>query len=135
MADPSLLPISRGTGENNTSDSSAQPHDALEMNRAPWKIANETRRELKTRHLTMIAIGGTIGTGIFLSAGTAVSTGGPASALLSYCVLGIFVYGVVISLGEMSSMYPVSGAFSTFGTRFVSPALGFTLGWNYWFQW
>ncbi|KAF8888141.1 amino acid permease-domain-containing protein, partial [Gymnopilus junonius] len=69
----------------------------------------------------MIAIGGTIGTGIFLSAGCSLA--GPGSALLSYFVVDYS--------GEMSSMYPVSGAFSIFGARFVSPALGFTLGWNY----
>ncbi|KAG1738782.1 amino acid permease/ SLC12A domain-containing protein [Suillus lakei] len=90
---------------------------------------------MQSRHLMMIAIGGTIGTGIFLSAGSAIALAGPGSALLSYFVVGVFVYSVVISLGEMSAMFPVSGAFSTFGSRFVSPALGFTLGWNYWFQW
>ncbi|KAF8967512.1 amino acid permease-domain-containing protein [Flammula alnicola] len=95
---------------------------------------NETQRAMQSRHLVMIAIGGTIGTGIFLSAGSAVALAGPGSALLSYFVVGLFVYTVVITLGEMSSMYPVSGAFSVFGTRFVSPALGFTLGWNYWLQ-
>ncbi|KDR69445.1 hypothetical protein GALMADRAFT_1352458 [Galerina marginata CBS 339.88] len=95
---------------------------------------NDTQRAMQSRHLMMIAIGGTIGTGIFLSAGSAVALAGPGSALLSYFVVGLFVYTVVITLGEMSSMYPVSGAFSIFGTRFVSPALGFTLGWNYWLQ-
>ncbi|KAG2120366.1 amino acid permease/ SLC12A domain-containing protein, partial [Suillus clintonianus] len=96
---------------------------------------NKTKRAMQSRHLMMIAIGGTIGTGIFLSAGSAIALAGPGSALLSYFVVGVFVYSVVISLGEMSAMFPVSGAFSTFGSRFVSPALGFTLGWNYWFQW
>ncbi|KAG2091954.1 amino acid permease/ SLC12A domain-containing protein [Suillus discolor] len=89
---------------------------------------------MQSRHLMMIAIGGTIGTGIFLSAGSAIALAGPGSALLSYVVVGMFVYSVVIALGEMSAMFPVSGAFSVFGSRFVSPALGFTLGWNYWFQ-
>jgi len=100
-----------------------------------WNVANETQRAMKSRHLTMIAIGGTLGTGIFLSAGSSVSTCGPAGALLSYLVIGVFVLAMMTILGEMASMYPVSGAFSTFGTRFVSPALGFTLGWNYWLQW
>ncbi|KAG2142748.1 amino acid permease-domain-containing protein [Suillus bovinus] len=95
---------------------------------------NETKRAMQSRHLMMIAIGGTIGTGIFLSAGSAIALAGPGSALLSYFVVGVFVYSVVITLGEMSAMFPVSGAFSVFGSRFVSPALGFTLGWNYWFQ-
>ncbi|KAI6043723.1 amino acid permease/ SLC12A domain-containing protein [Pisolithus marmoratus] len=95
---------------------------------------HDTKRAMKSRHLMMLAIGGTIGTGIFLSAGSAIALAGPGSALLSYVVVGLFVYTVVISLGEMAAMYPVSGAFSVFGGRFVSPALGFTLGWNYWFQ-
>ncbi|KIP02036.1 hypothetical protein PHLGIDRAFT_79723, partial [Phlebiopsis gigantea 11061_1 CR5-6] len=81
------------------------------------------------------AIGGTIGTGIFLSAGSAVSVAGPAGALLSYAIVGIFCYGVVITLGEMTAYIPVTGTFAQFATRFVSPALGFTLGWNYWLQW
>ncbi|CCL99553.1 uncharacterized protein FIBRA_01571 [Fibroporia radiculosa] len=94
-----------------------------------------TQRGMGPRHLMMIAIGGTIGTGIFLSAGSAVATAGPGSALISYFIVGIFCYGVVISLGEMASYIPVSGSFAVFGSRFVSPALGFTLGWNYWLQW
>ena len=72
MADPSLLLTSRGTGENNSSDSSAQPYDGLEMNRA-WNITNETRRALKTRHLTMI--------GLFPSYGT-VRSSNPSFAQL-----------------------------------------------------
>ncbi|KAH8092518.1 amino acid permease-domain-containing protein [Cristinia sonorae] len=94
----------------------------------------ETHRGMGGRHIMMIAIGGTIGTGIFLSAGSAVSLAGPGSALLSYFVVGLFCYAVVISLGEMASYIPISGTFAGFATRFVSPALGFTLGWNYWLQ-
>ncbi|KAJ6490822.1 amino acid permease/ SLC12A domain-containing protein [Mycena sanguinolenta] len=96
---------------------------------------NTTVRGMKSRHLTFIAIGGTIETGLFLSIGTSVATAGPAGALLAYTLVGIFVYGVIMTLGEMSSLIPVSGAFSTFGDRFVSPVLGATLGWNYYFQW
>ncbi|KDQ09449.1 hypothetical protein BOTBODRAFT_117179 [Botryobasidium botryosum FD-172 SS1] len=93
----------------------------------------ETHRAMQSRHLMMIAIGGTIGTGIFLSVGSSIAVAGPAGALLSYGVVGLIVYSVVIILGEMAAFIPVSGAFSTFGARFVSPALGFTLaGWLYW---
>ncbi|KAL6307122.1 amino acid permease-domain-containing protein [Sparassis latifolia] len=95
---------------------------------------HDTKRAMSSRHLMMIAIGGTIGTGIFLSAGSAVATAGPGSALLSYIIVGLFCYAVVISLGEMAAFIPVSGTFAVFGTRFISPALGFTLGWNYWLQ-
>ncbi|KAJ8594082.1 hypothetical protein M405DRAFT_809739 [Rhizopogon salebrosus TDB-379] len=85
---------------------------------------NQMKRAMQSRHLTMIG-----------DAGSAIALAGPGGALLSYFVVGIFVYCVVITLGEMSAMYPVSGAFSVFGTKFVSPALGFTLGWTYWFEW
>ncbi|KAI0774651.1 amino acid permease-domain-containing protein [Trametes elegans] len=95
---------------------------------------SQTKRAMKSRHLTMIAIGGTIGTGIFLSAGSAISAAGPGSALVSYFIVGVFCYAVVISLGEMAAYIPVSGSFAVFGSRFFSPALGFTLGWNYWLQ-
>ncbi|KAJ6514208.1 amino acid permease/ SLC12A domain-containing protein [Mycena vitilis] len=104
---------------------------------AKWLGSSEngTVRGMKSRHLTFIAIGGTIGTGLFLSIGSSVATAGPAGALLAYTLVGVFVYGVVMTLGEMSSLIPVSGAFSTFGDRFVSPVLGATLGWNYYLQW
>ncbi|KAJ7172882.1 amino acid permease/ SLC12A domain-containing protein [Mycena crocata] len=95
---------------------------------------NETVRGMKSRHLTFIAIGEWICC-LFLSIGSSIAIAGPAGALIAYTIVGIFVYGVVMTLGEMSSLIPVSGAFSTFGDRFVSPVLGATLGWNYYFQW
>ncbi|KAL8283977.1 hypothetical protein RQP46_005090 [Phenoliferia psychrophenolica] len=94
-----------------------------------------TVRGMKSRHLTFIAIGGTIGTGLFLSAGTSVATAGPGGALIAYVLVGCFVYGVVLTLGEMSSLIPVSGAFATFGGRFLGPSFEFCLGWSYFLQW
>jgi amino acid permease len=139
---PTTSPISHdiqlGITEQSVDDSAGELPGTL--NGTPerkgfWLESSETQRGMQSRHITMIAISGTIGTGIFLSAAIAVATGGPGNALLSYIVLGVFIYAMMITLGEMSSMYPVSGAFSTFGTRFVSPGLGFALGWNYWLQW
>lgn len=92
-------------------------------------------RSLKARHMNMIAIGGSIGTGLFFASGSAVSTAGPGGALLAYLVMGIMVYLLMMSLGEMSTLLPISGSFETYATRFVDPALGFALGWNYWFCW
>ncbi|RKO92466.1 amino acid permease/ SLC12A domain-containing protein, partial [Blyttiomyces helicus] len=94
-----------------------------------------TRRRLKARHLQMIAIGGTIGTGLFLSSGMSIAKAGPAGALLAYIIAGIMVFFVVSSLGEMATFMPISGSFNAYATRFVDPALGFTAGWTYWFQW
>ncbi|MGL4520969.1 MAG: amino acid permease, partial [Bacilli bacterium] len=93
------------------------------------------QRKLKSRHLSMIAIGGSIGTGLFLASGTSISQAGPGGALLAYTLIGIMVYFLMTSLGEMSAYLPVSGSFSTYATRYVDPALGFALGWNYWFNW
>lgn len=97
--------------------------------------SNTLQRKLKARHLTMISLGGAIGTGLFLGSGPAIHTAGPGGALVAYAVIGIMVYFIMTSLGELASFMPVSGAFSTYATRFIDPALGFALGWNYWFTW
>ncbi|MCO0599965.1 amino acid permease [Peribacillus butanolivorans] len=83
----------------------------------------------------MISLGGTIGTGLFLGSGPAIHTAGPGGALFAYAVIGIMVYFIMTGLGELATFMPVSGAFSTYATRFIDPALGFALGWNYWFTW
>ncbi|MFB7641729.1 amino acid permease [Peribacillus butanolivorans] len=83
----------------------------------------------------MISLGGAIGTGLFLGSGPAIHTAGPGGAMVAYAVIGIMVYFIMTSLGELASFMPVSGAFSTYATRFIDPALGFALGWNYWFTW
>ncbi len=93
------------------------------------------RRTLKTRHLTMIAMGGAIGTGLFVASGNSIATAGPGGALLAYVLIGFMVFLLMQSLGEMASYLPVSGAFEEYATRFVSPSFGFAIGWNYWYNW
>lgn len=93
------------------------------------------RRALKARHLTMIAIGGSIGTGLFVASGATISQAGPGGALLSYIIIGLMVYFLVTSLGELAACMPVSGAFATYGKKYVEPGFGFALGWNYWYNW
>ncbi|OCA91850.1 amino acid permease [Pseudobacillus wudalianchiensis] len=97
--------------------------------------SQKLKRGLKARHLTMISIGGSIGTGLFLSSGAAIHTAGPGGALLAYILVGAMVYFVMTSLGEMAAFMPTSGSFSTYGTKFVDPAFGFAIGWTYWFNW
>ena len=97
--------------------------------------SSELKRSLKTRHLTMISLGGTIGTGLFLASGGAIHDAGPGGALVSYLVIGIMVYFLMTSLAEMGAYMPVAGSFSTYATKFVDPAFGFALGWNYWYNW
>ena len=95
----------------------------------------QVKRHLKTRHLSMIAIGGCIGTGLFMASGTAIHDAGPGGALVAYAAIGLMVYFLMTSLGEMATWLPTSGSFATYASRYVDPSLGFALGWNYWFNW
>ncbi|PEJ59687.1 gamma-aminobutyrate permease [Bacillus sp. AFS002410] len=98
-------------------------------------MPQELKRGLKPRHITMISLGGTIGTGLFLASGGAIHNAGPGGVLLAYVAIGIMVYFLMTSLAEMATYMPVAGSFSTYATKFVDPALGFALGWNYWYNW
>ncbi|KAL4893343.1 amino acid permease-domain-containing protein [Aspergillus ambiguus] len=93
------------------------------------------QRSLKGRHLQMIAIGGSIGTGLFVGSGKVLATGGPASVLIAYALIGCMLYCTVHALGEMAVLFPVAGSFAHYSTRFIDPAWGFAMGWNYALQW
>ncbi|KAF5850381.1 hypothetical protein GGP41_002659 [Bipolaris sorokiniana] len=95
----------------------------------------ELDKSMKTRHLHMIAIGGSIGAGFFVGSGGALSRGGPASLFIDFSIMGVMIFNVVYALGELAVMYPVSGGFYTYSTRFIDPSWGFAMGWNYVFQW
>ncbi|WP_107941739.1 amino acid permease [Metasolibacillus fluoroglycofenilyticus] len=97
--------------------------------------APKLQKALKSRHITMISLGGTIGTGLFLASGGAIAQAGPGGALLAYALIGVMVFFLMTSLGEMAAYMPSSGSFSTYASKFVDPALGFALGWNYWYNW
>lgn len=75
---------------------------------------DKLRRTLSARQVNLIAIGGTIGTGLFLGTGKSLATGGPASMLIAYAIVGAIVYVTMLALGEMSSFIPVAGSFCTF---------------------
>ncbi|MEW6949915.1 amino acid permease [Trueperella pyogenes] len=92
-------------------------------------------RGLRARHLNMIAIGGAIGTGLFVASGATISQAGPGGTLLAYTLIGAMVFFLMQSLGEMATYSPVAGSFGDYGTHYVSPSFGFAMGWNYWFNW
>ncbi|KAF5326237.1 hypothetical protein D9611_000065 [Ephemerocybe angulata] len=92
------------------------------------------QRDLSARQVQMIAIAGTIGTGLFLGTGRSLAQGGPGSMLICYSIIGFIVYVTLLLLGEMATQYPVAGSFNAYATRFLSPSYGFALGWNYWFN-
>ncbi|KXH66186.1 amino acid permease [Colletotrichum salicis] len=93
------------------------------------------QRDLNSRHLQFIAIGGTIGTGLFLGSGKAIATSGPVGCLIAFIFIGSIVYSVMTALCEMATYIPVPGAFTSYASRFIDPTLGFAMGWMYWFSW
>src|SRR5271163_4926892 len=95
----------------------------------------ELQRGIGSRQLTMIAIGGAIGTGLFFVSGNAIGQSGPGGAMLAYGIMGLAVFCMMQSLGEMATQLPIRGSFETYADRFVDPSLAFAVGWNYWFSW
>jgi len=87
--------------------------------------------KLKARHMQMIAIGGSIGTGLFVTSGAALAGGGAASLVIAFIIIGILMFCTVQALGELAVLFPVAGSFSAYSTRFLDPAWGFAMGWNY----
>ncbi|KAK2034143.1 amino acid permease [Colletotrichum zoysiae] len=92
-------------------------------------------RTLHSRHLQFLAIGGTIGTGLFLGSGKAIATSGPVGTLIAFIFVGSIVFSVMTALCEMATYIPVPGAFTSYASRFIDPTLGFAMGWMYWFSW
>ncbi|MFF3464479.1 amino acid permease [Streptomyces sp. NPDC002619] len=86
---------------------------------------------LKQRHLSMIALGGVIGAGLFVGSGAGIAAAGP-SIVVAYAVSGLLVMLVMRMLGEMSAAYPSSGSFSAHAERAIGPWAGFTAGWSFW---
>lgn len=89
------------------------------------------RRQLGNRQIQLIAIGGTIGTGLFVSIGSGLAKGGPGSLLLAFSLYSCVLALVNNSLAEMTTYMPVSGGFIRLAGRWVDDALGFCAGWNY----
>ncbi|WP_037826938.1 amino acid permease [Streptomyces sp. NRRL B-1347] len=87
---------------------------------------------LKQRHLSMIALGGVIGAGLFVGSGKAIAAAGP-SIILAYSLSGALVMLVMRMLGEMAAANPASGSFSVHAERALGPWAGFTAGWSFWF--
>ncbi|MER7044591.1 amino acid permease [Streptomyces jumonjinensis] len=92
------------------------------------------RAGLKNRHLSMIAIGGVIGAGLFVGSASGIAAAGPA-ILVSYALVGTMVVLVMRMLGEMAAAQPSSGSFSEYADRALGRWAGFSIGWLYWFFW
>ncbi|KAK5110309.1 hypothetical protein LTR62_006162 [Meristemomyces frigidus] len=96
---------------------------------------NELHRGLSGFHTSMIAIGGAIGAGLFVSVGGAFSQGGPASVLIGFMIIGLMMLMVMQALGELAVLYPQNGAFTAYIIRFIDPSWGFAMGWIYAISW
>ncbi|ANF96648.1 amino acid permease [Paenibacillus bovis] len=96
--------------------------------------AKQLNRGLKARHIELIALGGTIGVGLFMGSASTIQWAGP-SVLLAYLLAGIIMLFVMRMMGEMLIMEPVTGSFATFAHKYISPLAGFVTAWSYWFLW
>lgn len=92
---------------------------------------HELKRGLKSRHIQLIALGGAIGTGLFLGIAQTIQMAGP-SVLLGYAIAGVVAFLIMRQLGEMVVDEPVAGSFSHFADKYCGPLAGFLSGWNYW---
>ena len=91
------------------------------------------KKELKARHISMIAIGGSLGTGLSIGTGTALRTAGPVANLISYSFFGILVFFTMACFGEMTTYIQLDG-FTSYATRYCDPTLGFAVGYSYLFK-
>ncbi len=117
-------------------ESTAKPHDvAIDSGEVYPVTTQTTKRGLKPRHAQMIALGGTIGTGLFVGSGATLAKGGPAFILVAYILLCFLVYFVVTAIIEVSAYLPISGGtMSYYAHRNVSNSLGFAMGWLYFYS-
>ena len=90
------------------------------------------KRTMKTSSAVMVGVGGTIGTGLFLSSGDVIATAGPGGAIVMYLIGGFIMWLMTTCLGELSAAMPVSGSLQAYSTEFIGPAMGFTVGWVNW---
>ena len=95
---------------------------------------SQLRRGLSNRHLQLIALGGSIGVGLFYGSSSTIQTAGP-SILLAYLIGGLVIFTIMRALGEMAVAEPVSGSFSTYANKYLGKFAGFLSGWTYWFMW
>ncbi len=88
---------------------------------------------LRRRHMALIAIGGSVGAGLFIGSGAVIQTAGPA-AVVSYALAGALVFLTLRALGEMVVSVPAAGSFSDYARLAFGPRAGFTIGWLYWWM-
>jgi L-asparagine transporter-like permease len=91
------------------------------------------KRELTARQMAMVAVGGSIGTGLFLGSGAAIQIAGPA-VVLTYAIGGLIAFTVAMAIGEMSCAHPAAGSFGVYADLYLNPWAGFIARYGYWFS-
>ncbi len=109
----------------------------LEEKRTPsikrvMEASTGLKRTMKTRDAIMVAVGGTLGTGIFLSSGAVLQGAGVGGAIVSYIIGGIIIWLMTACLGELATAMPIAGSMQAYCTEFINPAMGITIGWVNW---
>ncbi|KAF9956444.1 hypothetical protein BGZ70_009874 [Mortierella alpina] len=105
-------------------------HDIL-----PDASQDGLKRDLRLRHMIMIAVAGTIGTGLFVTSGLTIATAGPGGALLAYTLIGIWLIFVSQAIAEIATLIPLPGAFNAWGGRIFDEAFSFQMTWMYFINW
>ncbi|KKA26310.1 hypothetical protein TD95_001759 [Thielaviopsis punctulata] len=101
---------------------------------ADMSVGNQVQRKLKSRHVQFLALGGAIGTGLFIGSGSILHATGPAPLFMSYLCMMALVYIIMNAIAEMVVYLPLKGITMPYFTkRFVDPSLSFAAGWNYWY--
>lgn len=113
----------------------SRPTDSSAPETATPEPQRSLRRAMNARHLVMIALGGVIGSGLFLSSGYTIAQAGPLGAVLAYLLGAFVVWLVMVCLGELAVTYPVSGSIHIYAARTMGPATGFATAWLYWLCW
>ncbi|CAD6982640.1 unnamed protein product, partial [Tilletia controversa] len=123
--------IGEGVDEKRSASLNERALESKKEHGAQEGADGNLHRGLKARQLTMIAIGGAIGTGLVIGTGTGLAHGGPVSLFIGYFVMGIVCFGVLVAMGEMSAFLPHRKGFAGHASRFVDPAWGYAVGWCY----
>lgn len=118
------------TDEKVTYNNDVQGYAKDGIGEVEFEEVHEVKQGLHQRHIQMIALAGTIGTGLFLGSGRAIARAGPLGAFLGYSVVGLAVSSVVCAVGEMGALVPLNGGVIRYAEYFFDPALSFANGWN-----
>lgn len=128
-------PSERGNTFKRIIDGFKPAHDWEAEDSGSSNQSPKVKKVLSARHLNMLAIGGSIGSGLFIGSGTALSNGGPGGIVIAFAVIGTMLFAVMQCLGELAVRFPITGAFYVYADRFMDSSWAFALGWNYVFLW